>query len=70
MHVVAYDAFDTVESINLTEYSGCAYLAIDIVHLRRKKWKELSPKHYKLLNLRVIIDSIGIQKRDMNHFFH
>lgn len=35
--VVVYDAFDSGESINLIDYSGCVYLTVDIVHVRKKR---------------------------------
>lgn len=35
--VVVYDAFDSGESKNLTDYSGCVYLVFDIVYVRKKK---------------------------------
>lgn len=35
--VEVYDAFNSRESINLTDHSGCVYFAVDIVYVRKKR---------------------------------
>lgn len=52
VHVIVYDFFDTGESINLIDYSGCVYLAVDIVHVQKKRHGEnciLNTIHYFIL---------------------